>query len=237
VFPLVETAVPFPHRSRSGWVVMARVVMLLASLALALVACGTGNSAHPAIHVLNAPKTPKGLRGVVQSPGLPKPNLTLVDTAGHPYNLTAQTQGKVTLLYFGYTHCPDVCPTHMANIATALHQLPASVTSQVTVVFVTTDPQRDTTTLLRAWLDHFDRSFIGLTGTVDQIQAAEAAAGLPPSTPDSSHPLPGGGYSVEHAAQVELFTTDNLTHVEYPSGYSASDWTNDLPILVRGWPA
>jgi protein SCO1/2 len=176
---------------------------------------------------------PKGLRGVVQSPGQAKPDFTLNDTSGNPYGLVSQTRDQVTLLYFGYTNCPDICPTHMANVAAALHQLPASVTSRIKVVFVTTDPKRDTASVLRTWLDHFDPSFIGLTGTADQVNAAEAAAGLPPSGTEA---LPNGGYAVDHAAQVDVFTSDNLDHVVYPAGYTAKDWVNDLPKLVQGWP-
>jgi protein SCO1/2 len=208
-----------------------RLALLLGPLlavALTAGACASGTAA-----VLGGPK---GLKGVVQSPALPKPNFTLPDTAGKPFNLQADTAGDVTLLYFGYTHCPDVCPTHMANIAAALQQLPPPVTSRIKVVFVTTDPARDTPTVLRTWLDHFDPAFIGLTGTLDQIQAAASASGLPPSAIDTTNPLPDGSYSVDHAAAVDAFTTDNLDHVVYPSGYTEKDWVNDLPKLVRGWP-
>src|SRR5580700_5682974 len=96
----------------------SRFALLLAPLlasAIALSACASGSAASLA--------APKGIRGIVQSPGMPKPNFTLNDTSGKPFNLQAETAGDVTLLYFGYTHCPDVCPTHMANIAGALQQL------------------------------------------------------------------------------------------------------------------
>ena len=218
-----------------SWAAMARpgprFALLLAPLlasAIALSACASGSAAP-----LGAPK---GLRGVVQSPGMPKPNFSLADTSGKPFNLQADTAGDVTLLYFGYTHCPDVCPTHMANIAAALQQLPPTVSSHIKVVFVTTDPARDTPAVLRAWLDHFDPGFIGLSGTIDQIQAAATASGLPASVIDTTDRVPDGSYSVDHAAQVDAFTTDNLDHVVYPSGYTEKDWVNDLPKLVKGWP-
>jgi protein SCO1/2 len=206
----------------------------VAFLALVVGGCGSG-SKKPAAAVLNGPgaKAPKGLRGVVVMPPLPKPDIRLTDTSGQQFPLLANTQGMVTLLYFGYTHCPDVCPTHMANIATALRQLPAPVTSKIKVVFVTTDPARDTGPVLRAWLDHFDSSFVGLTGTPAQITAAGATLGMPPSSTENTG---NGNYAVDHAAQVDAFTADNLDHVEYPSGYEAKDWVNDLPKLVSGWP-
>ena len=208
--------------------VLPCLVALVAALAAS--ACGTTTRTGAAA---GAPPPLYGLRGIVQSPGQPKPAINLPDTSGRPFNLLAETNGYVTVLYFGYTHCPDICPTHMANIAAALHHLPATVDSRIKVVFVTTDPARDTGPVLRAWLDNFDPSFIGLTGTVAQIHAAEDATGLPESTTEA---LGNGQYAVDHAAQVDVFTTDNLDHVVYPAGYQASDWINDLPKLVTGWP-
>jgi protein SCO1/2 len=195
--------------------VLHRRCGLAAAVALTALAgaCSSTGPKHQA-GVAGASHAPPGLRGVVLSQGLPKPHFTLTDTAGQPYDFRRQTEGYTTLMYFGYTHCPDVCPTHMADIAAALRQLPASVGSHVKVVF----------------------AFIGLTGTDQQVRAAEAAAGMPPSAPDPKDPLPDGSYSVGHGAQVEAFTTDDLAHVEYPSGYKTADWVNDLPKLVRGWP-
>jgi protein SCO1/2 len=210
---------------------LTRFAVLLAGVltAAVLAACGGGGGRSRA-----AIGAPKGLRGILQSPGIPKPDFTLTDTSGQSFNLRAQTAGGLTLLYFGYTHCPDICPTHMANIAAAMQKLPPMVTSQIKVVFVTTDPARDTPTVLRTWLDYFDPAFIGLTSTIDQIHAAETASGLPNSAPETES---GANYAVEHAAVVEAFTTDNLDHIVYPAGYVESDWVNDLPKLVRGWPA
>jgi protein SCO1/2 len=207
---------------------LRRLVIVVATAVVALTGCSTGSHTQSS--------QPKGIRGVGLSPGLPKPSFTLTDTGGQPYDLGGETQGYVTLLYFGYTRCPDVCPTHMANIAGALHRLPMSVTSRIKVVFVTTDPARDTPAVLRTWLNNFDPRVIGLTGTDQQVQSAERAAAVPLAVPDPGNPLPNNdGYSVDHAAQVEVFTTDNLAHVEYPSGYKAADWINDLPKLVKGW--
>jgi protein SCO1/2 len=174
------------------------------------------------------------IRGALVRPPLAKPDFTLTDTSGQAFSLRASTADYLTLLYFGYTHCPDVCPTHMANIAAALHQLPATVTSRIKVVFVTTDPARDSGPVVRDWLNHFDPSFVGLTGTAAQVQTAEAASGMQPSTVQFQG---GGNYAVDHAAQVEAFTTDNMSHVVYPGGYQQADWVNDLPLLLKGWKA
>ena len=88
-------------------------------------------------------------RGVAISPPLAKPPLTLTDFNGQPYDFAAQTRDKVALLFFGYTHCPDVCPLHMANIAAVLGRMPAGDRARVVTVFVTTDPERDTPARLK----------------------------------------------------------------------------------------
>src|SRR5215470_53684 len=102
----------------------------------------------------SAPEPPsKGISGVTYrgglvSPPLPKATFTLTDTSATPFEFRQQTQGFVTLLFFGYTRCPDLCPLHMANIAFALKQLPSNVAEQIKVVFVTTDPRRDSPKVL-----------------------------------------------------------------------------------------
>src|SRR5215470_4780162 len=110
--------------------------------------------------------------GGIVTPPLPKPKFTLTDTSGAPFDFWLETQSYITLLFFGYTHCPDECPLHMANIASSLQQLSPEVRDQIKVVFVTTDPDRDNTFVLRAWLDNFDRSFVGLTGSEVAVAAA-----------------------------------------------------------------
>ena len=83
-------------------------------------------------------------RGGLVTPPLPKPRFTLTDTSGRPFDFAAATKGYVTLLFFGYTYCPDQCPMHMANSSAALKKLPAGTAEHVKLVFVTTDPARDT---------------------------------------------------------------------------------------------
>lgn len=177
---------------------------------------------------------PPGLQGIIQSPLLAKPDFTLTDTSGQAFNLRTGTAGDVTLLYFGYTHCPDVCPTMMADMAIGLSKVSASVRSHVKVVFVTTDPARDTPPVIRDWLNAFNHGFIGLTGTTQQIDAAEATVGMPPATivPTTGNP---GEYAEDHLAFVLAFTKDNQAHVLYPAGVTASVWTHDLPRLVKEW--
>jgi len=169
-------------------------------------------------------------RGGLVTPPLAKPRFILTDTSGAPFDFWKRTQGSVTLLFFGYTYCPDQCPMHMSNIGMALKKLPAGIADQIKLVFVTTDPARDTPAVLRRWLDHFDKRFIGLTGTEDALRAVQNAAGVPIAKMTES---PNGNYGVAHANFVIAYTKDNLAHVIYPGGVSKDDWIHDLPLLIH----
>ncbi|HEY1496002.1 MAG TPA: SCO family protein [Candidatus Solibacter sp.] len=169
-------------------------------------------------------------RGGVVTPPLPKPRFVLADTSGAAFDFRQRTDGYVTLLFFGYTNCPDQCPMHMANLGAALKKLPAGTEDQVRLVFVTTDPARDTPSVVRRWLDLFDRRFIGLTGTEWAIEGVQRAAGVPLAT--KTGPA-NGGYGVSHANFVLAYTKDNLAHVIYPGGVSKDDWVHDLPLLIK----
>jgi protein SCO1/2 len=161
----------------------------------------------------------------------PKPTFTLTDTSGQPYNFTTQTAGKITLLYFGYTHCPDVCPLIMAYLAQALKTLPAKVSSQVDVVFVTVDPARDTPHVLHSWLNGIDPSYVGLTGSIQQIIAVEKASGVP-ATQVVTSAL--NGYTIQHSAEVLAFSRDDKAHVLFDSSTLPADYEHDLKLLVKG---
>lgn len=173
---------------------------------------------------------PMELRGQVLPEPLARPDFTLLDTSERPFDFGLETRGRLTLLFFGYTYCPDICPLHMANIAQVLSQMAPSDAGRVEVVFVTTDPERDTPQRLRSWLDAFDRRFVGLTGTRAAIDSAQLALGIRPGFRETE----GDNYSVAHAAVVFAFTGDDLAHVVYPFGIRQADWAADLPQLLSG---
>ena len=145
------------------------------------------------------------------TPPLPKPGFILTDTSGAPFDFRNRTLGSVTLLFFSYTNCPDQCPMHMTNIGVALKNLPAGIADRVKLVFVTTDPARDTPAQLHRWLDNFDKRFVGLTGTEAALDAVQRAAGVPPARKTDPH---NGNYAVAHANFVVAYTKDNLAHVK-----------------------
>lgn len=170
------------------------------------------------------------LRGRVLPESIPRLEFVLDDTNGEAFEFRRQTEGQLTLLFFGYTHCPDVCPVHMANIAAALDEIGWEARRRVQVVFVSTDPERDTPKRIREWLDRFDRDFIGLRGTLEEVNAIQAALGLPPSVvPDEA----SDAYEVGHAAQVLAFGPDGPATMAYPFGTRRSDWIHDLPRLLE----
>ncbi|WP_322753527.1 SCO family protein [Frankia sp. Cas3] len=178
---------------------------------------------------LNAGPAAGGWHGTVAKVSRPRPSFTLVDTSGRNFDFAKETAGRATLLFFGYTNCADVCPTTMADIAAAKQLVSSAVGSAVTVVFVTTDPGRDTAGVLRRWLNQFDSTFVGLTGSPAQLDAAQQAAGVPLA---SAQQVPGGRYSVAHAAQVAGYGADNTEHVLYFASTKVADYAADFPRLV-----
>ena len=169
--------------------------------------------------------------GVVLGEPTQRPDFTLTDVDGNPFDFYAETEGKLTFLFFGYTNCPDICPVHMAQLSEILARpgMP-----NATVVFVTTDPTRDTPEALKKFLGNFDPEFIGLTGTDAEILAAEDAAGVPPAQLDTAdgQPDPEGGYTVSHAGQVLAYAPDNLGYTVYPFGTRTSQYADDIPLLA-----
>jgi len=217
---------------------VATILAVLVAVSLVAVACGgdddnAAKTATPKGSNTAAAAGDGGWEGAIVTPPIQKPAATLTDTSGQPFDLQKQTQGYVTLLYVGYTHCPDVCPQHMADLATAMKKMSPDVLSKVKVVFVTADPDRDTGPVLRKWLDLFNKDYIGLTGTQQQVDDFQRSIGVEPAQKED---LGNGNYSVSHAAFVIAFGTDNVAHLVYPSGITVDTWVNDLPKLVKeGW--
>jgi protein SCO1 len=213
---------------RPGRVALLVVLVALVLGAAAVAVTAAGRTADPAV----APDDDtEGWHGALLGEPQPRPDFTLTDTEGRPYDFRTETGGRLTLLFFGYTSCPDVCPIHMATLSSALGQpgMPDPV-----VVFVTTDPERDTPERLRSWLDNFGTDFVGLTGTPEEIAAAEDAAGIARSIV-AAEASSGDDYEVGHAAQIIAYAPDDQAHLQYPFGVRRQDWMADLPRIVETW--
>lgn len=192
----------------------------VAALALLTTACGSGGGGSLTAVQLGKPEAiPAG---------------TFTDTAGQPYDLQQRAKGKLTLVYFGYTNCPDVCPTTMADLGTALRSLPAKVDKEVQVVFITSDPARDTPSKIKAWLAHFDSGvanpFVGLRTSVADVDAYGQKLGIalePPVTEKD------GTIEVTHGAQTLAFAPDTgkADYVFLP-GATAQQYAHDIKHLV-----
>jgi protein SCO1 len=181
------------------------------------------------------PVRPEDLKGPRLVTGIPRPSIRLERAPGIPFDLAAHAKGNLTFLFFGYTHCPDVCPLHMANLAGALKSLPEDTRSRVRVVFVTTDPERDTPERLASWLAQFDSTFVGVTGDSAVLYHAQRGLGMPVAMKDAAKP-DSGGYTISHGAHLWAFTPDDFAHVVYPMGMQRDDLASDIPKLLRLWP-
>jgi protein SCO1 len=203
----------------------------LAVVAALLAGCGSSKTGPPATSTAAHPAA-GGLRGLVPEPFPVKPAFTLTNTAGRPYSFAQATRGKLTYLFFGYTHCPDACPATMSYIRYALGTQPASIRKQVAVVFVTVDPERDSGPVLRRWLNHYSTSFVGLTGSLAQIGEVEHMAGVPTAILVKKK-NGAASYEVEHSSVLFVYSPDDRAHVVYATGFKPHDYAHDLPLLLK----
>ncbi|MCI0688287.1 MAG: SCO family protein [Sporichthyaceae bacterium] len=175
-------------------------------------------------------ENPHGFHGSYLDQPYRKPDVTLTDTSGRPFSLATGMRKPITLVVFVYTNCPDVCPTVLADLASALRRSEPAVRSQTEVLVITTDPERDTPTILRAYLDRFDPSFVGLTGPLPDIKQAADTLGVPL---EAGQTLPSGGYEVGHGAQVIAFGPDGNAHLVWLPGTPVGDIRHDLGALAE----
>ncbi len=161
----------------------------------------------------------------------PLPDVTFTDTSGEPYRLADHLRGKVVLLFFGFTNCPDICPAHLSNLGAVLKRVPDAVAREVAVVFVTVDPVRDSLPVLAAYVRGFHPAFIGLTGSDSVLALAQHQAGIAHQA-QPVNAAAGSDYAMAHAAQVIAYTADGLRRAHYPFGTRQKDWAHDLPRLI-----
>jgi len=153
----------------------------------------------------------------------------LVDTDGEPYSLTEDTDKDLTLVFFGYTHCPDICGQVMATLAGTLTRLDDDQLDRLDVVFVTTDPARDDEAAVEAYVDAFDPSIVGLTGDLDDIVEVGRSMAV---AVDKGQKLPSGGYEVTHGTQVLAIDGDDETPMYWNSEVSQAQLAHDVTMLL-----
>jgi protein SCO1 len=208
--------------------VKARLYAVAAAAVTLLVAgCGSSGPGRPVASGLVGQNQVGAYQGAGLDPAQPRPSFTLQDTSGKPFAFGTRTAQHPTLLFFGYTHCPDECPTTMADVAQALRDVPAAVAAKTYVVFVTTDVKRDTGPVIARWLGRFSggskASWIGLRGTQAEIDAAQAAGHIPIAQ--------DGGAT--HSTQVLLYGPDDYAHVTFlQTDTESKEIAHDLPIVA-----
>jgi protein SCO1/2 len=159
---------------------------------------------------------------------------TLTDTAGEPLRLPDDLDHEVTLLFFGYTSCPDICLAVMADLASTLTRLDPEEAEQVGMLMVTSDPARDDPATLRRYLDRFDPRFEGATGGLDTIVDLARSVRVPL---EQGEKLPTGGYAVNHGTAVLGVLPDGIVPVLWTAGTSPAELAEDLHmILTDGLP-
>ncbi len=213
-----------------------RVLRSVAGTGLALAsgglvaACGLGRASTP--DRTSADGGEGGWSGTLLDPPFEKPDVTFTDTDGQPFPFREATAGRLTLLFFGYTNCPDVCPVYLNTLARARDGIGTGPGSRPQVLFVGVDVARDTPEVMATYLGNIDPTFIGLTASEAVIaEAIKAVKGAPVElgVPDED-----GSYLVGHPAQVTVYTSDNLGHRIYPYGVRQAAWARDLPLLDQG---
>lgn len=177
---------------------LARPSAVIVALVVAVLVAACGGAAPTPAPIMVEPVTmpPLGQRETAYTPPVAAPALVLTDQDGKAFDL-ASLRGGPVFVYFGYTHCPDICPTTLADIRAALGlaKLPAKV------VFVTIDPARDTPAAMKQYVDAYSSGFIGLSGTAEQIATAAGAWGVAyQAGPADSR----GNYPMSHSTDTYL---------------------------------
>ncbi len=195
------------------------LVGVLSFLLIGLVAAGVFLFAKPA-----------SFRGTVYTePYPPAAEIELARDNGTNFRL-AGMRGKIVLLFFGYTSCPDICPTTMAELKAALDKIGEENAKNVQVVFVTVDPERDTPQRVQEYVNHFNKDFVGLSGPESQLAKIWSEYGVFREIVEGTS---AAGYLVNHTARVTLIDQDGNLRVSYGFETPVDDIVHDLKLLLR----
>lgn len=174
----------------------------------------------------SAAANPAAFKAGVFDPPRAAPDFALQGSDGHELRLS-RFRGKVVLLAFGYSSCPEVCPVTLATFAQARRKL-GTAAADVQVVYVTVDPERDVSKRLEEFLGAFDPTFIGGTGSEAQLAAVRRAYGITAKKIPSRH-----GYTYAHSSFTYLLDRTGRIRALMPYGHSSDDFVHDLKILLN----
>lgn len=170
---------------------------------------------------------PPELHGLLLDLEQPAAEFTITGAGGKPIRLS-DYRGKIVLLYFGYTHCPDACPTTMAETKVAFAQL-GEKAADVQVIMISVDPERDTPEALATYVQQFDPRFLGGTATLDEVTALASAYGVFFQKHEGSAAT---GYLIDHSAQMLVVDRQGYTRMIFPYGLRGEDMATDLRYLL-----
>lgn len=199
----------------------------IAPLAILLVALfiltGCGASAKPV-----------DLAGTVVDPPYGVSDVALTTTDGTSYAMSRDSTQTLTLVFFGYTQCPDICPGVLNSIASAINRLSPEQQEQVQLVFITTDPNRDTPEVLADYLGRFSPAFVGLTGTLEEIVKVAKPLHI---FVDDGEQLPGGGYDPNsHGSQIFGLNAKHEAPIFWGAETSPAQFAADFEFLIEEKP-
>ena len=208
-------------------------IAALSAAAVILSACSPTPSSSTALSAEGLTRAADGWFGIPLSVDRDLPDVTLLTTSDRPFTLDDELRGTPTLLFFGYSSCPDICPIHLASIASAMQQTRTRY-DQLQVVFVSVDPERDTPERIDEFLSHFSDRMIGLHGDLAVVEEALAQLDLPGPIVEGADPR-GEGDLIGHPAQVIGFDASGAARRVWPFGTRRADWVEDIPRIVTEW--
>lgn len=196
---------------------MRKTIALLLLITLALTACGSGEI------------DPSQFKGTIMPATIPAPDFTLTRVGGEQVSLS-DFQDKIVLLYFGYTFCPDVCPSSLSDLKIVQNKLDENG-EKLQVIMVTVDPDRDTPEKIDEYVQHFHPTFIGLSGTKEEIDAAGEGYGV---YYEKHEGTAATGYLVDHTARIFVVEPGGTYRLSFSFGTPTDDIIHDLRLLLRG---
>jgi protein SCO1/2 len=195
---------------------MKTMLLLVALIMLIVSAC------------TNGPADASQFKGTMMPASIPAPNFTFTDAEGQEVQLSDYL-GQIVLLYFGYTFCPDVCPTTLSDLKRVQNQVDESG-ENVQMIMITVDPERDTPDKIAEYVAHFHPTFVGLSGTKKAIDEAADGYGV---YYEKHEGTPATGYLVDHTARVFVIEPDGTHRLSFGFGTPVEDIVADLRLLLR----
>jgi protein SCO1/2 len=195
-----------------------RAAVAALALLFGLTACGGSDEKSGELH------------GSRLDPPFTVSSTPLTDTEGQPFSLTKDTDKPLTLVFFGYISCPDICQAVMGNLSSAMTRLDDADLDRVEVVYITTDPARDTQEALAKYLPQFGSNFVGLTGDLDTIVKVAQPLGVGITQGEK---LPSGGYDVTHGTTITGVDADDEGSVYWDADTSSADFAADIHTLLN----